>query len=49
MSSKIGYSDVVIKSTHKKNVYFRSGFDNSGSKSTGTIMANIGTSINYCL
>ncbi|CAC9656926.1 hypothetical protein BCLUESOX_2718 [bacterium endosymbiont of Bathymodiolus sp. 5 South] len=45
-TSKIGYSDVVIKSTHKKNVYFRSGFDNSGSKSTGTIMANIGTSIN---
>jgi hemolysin activation/secretion protein len=45
-TSKIGYSDVIIKSTYKKNVYFRSGFDNSGSESTGTIMANIGTSIN---
>ena len=45
-TSKIGYSDIIIKSAYKKNIYFRSGFDNSGSESTGEIVANIGTSIN---
>jgi hemolysin activation/secretion protein len=45
-TDKIGYSNVVIKSSHKKNIYFRAGFDNNGSESTGKMVTSIGMSIN---